>query len=193
MQSLLAEIRACQICRAQLPHGCRPIVQFSETSRILVIGQAPGRRVHESGVPWDDASGDTLRTWLGVEKGVFYDPAVFALMPMGFCFPGSGKMGDQPPRPECAPTWHARILGNMTDVRLTLLIGQYAQAYYLKENTARNLTETVRAWPHFLEKNVLSLPHPSPLNFRWLAKNRWFEAELLPDLRREVAAALFKN
>ncbi len=185
MQQLLADIRACQICSAHLPQGCRPIVQLSEKSRILLIGQAPGTRVHASGIPWDDASGDNLRAWLGVDKSQFYDPAIFALMPMGFCFPGSGKSGDLPPRPECAPTWHERILKKMPDVKLTLLIGQYAQHRYLGERMRENLTETVRNWRSFLPQ-YLPLPHPSPRNRIWLKKNEWFEQEVLPELRRRV-------
>jgi len=189
MENLLAEIRACQICRVYLPNGPRPIVQFSTQSRILLIGQAPGARVHASGIPWDDASGDTLRQWLGVDKSQFYNPDLFAIMPMGFCYPGSGKSGDLPPRPECAPTWHARILQQMPYIRLTLLIGQYAQNRYLGNRMQGNLTETVRLWPSFLP-TYLPLPHPSPRNRIWLKKNDWFEKEVLPELRGRVSFSL---
>lgn len=186
MKNLLAEIRSCQICKAHLPHGPRPIVQASEKSRVLIIGQAPGARVHASGIPWDDASGNTLRLWLGVEKNQFYNPDLFALMPMGFCYPGTGKSGDLPPRPECAPTWHDRVLEKIPHIRLILLIGQYAQNRYLGERMRDNLTETVRAWQSFLPQH-LPLPHPSPRNRLWLKKNDWFEREVVPELRKQVA------
>jgi uracil-DNA glycosylase len=189
MENLLAEIRACQICRDHLPLGTRPIVQFSTKSRILLIGQAPGARVHASGIPWDDTSGDTLRQWLGVDKSHFYNPDLFALMPMGFCYPGSGKSGDLPPRPECAPTWHERILAQMPDIQLTLLIGQYAQNRYLGNRMQGNLTETVRLWHNFLP-SYLPLPHPSPRNRIWLKKNDWFEQEVTPELQIRVKIAL---
>lgn len=185
MQRLLTDVRSCQVCLNHLPHGCRPIVQCSEKSRILIIGQAPGARVHASGIPWDDVSGENLRNWLGVSKAQFYDPAFFALMPMGFCYPGSGKSGDLPPRPECAPLWHERILEKMPDIRLTLLIGQYAQSRYLGSLTRANLTETVRCWQDFLPQ-YLPLPHPSPRNRIWLKKNEWFEQEVVPSLRQAV-------
>ncbi|MFN0213441.1 MAG: uracil-DNA glycosylase family protein [Saprospiraceae bacterium] len=185
MKELLAEIRACQICLGHLPHGTRPVVQLSAKSRILLIGQAPGARVHASGIPWDDVSGDTLRQWLGVDKSQFYNPDLFALMPMGFCFPGSGKSGDLPPRPECAPTWHDRILAQMPDIQLTLLIGQYAQNRYLGDRMQGNLTETVRLWYRFLP-TYLPLPHPSPRNRIWLKKNAWFEQEVIPDLQKRI-------
>lgn len=185
MKNLLAEIRACQICHTFLPQAPRPIVQFSEKSRVLLIGQAPGARVHASGIPWDDVSGDTLRLWLGLDKAQFYNPDFLALIPMGFCFPGTGKSGDLPPRPECAPAWHDRILAKMPDIKLTLLIGQYAQNRYLGKRMKGNLTETVRAWQGFLPA-YLPLPHPSPRNRIWLKKNDWFEAEVLSELRKVV-------
>jgi uracil-DNA glycosylase len=185
MEQLLAEIRSCQICRDHLPHGCRPVVQFSEKSRILIIGQAPGARVHASGIPWDDASGNNLRSWLGVDATQFYDPDIFALVPMGFCFPGTGKSGDLPPRPECAPTWHDRVLEKMPDIQLTLLIGQYAQHRYLGATKLANLTETVLAWRKFLP-NYLPLPHPSPRNRIWLKKNAWFEQEVVLELQARI-------
>ncbi len=187
MEDLLKEIRACQICRTQLPHAPRPVLQASANSRILIIGQAPGSAVHESGIPWQDASGNTLRNWLGVDKGQFYDPGLFALVPMGFCYPGKGKTGDLPPRHECAPAWHARLLTLMPSVQLTLLIGKYAQDAYLKGRTEKNLTETVRRWEAYLPDKRLPLPHPSPLNFRWMSRNNWFEMQLIPELRTIVS------
>ena len=150
-----------------------------------MIGQAPGRRVHASGIPWDDPSGDNLRYWMGVSKTQFYDTAIFAIMPMGFCFPGTGKSGDLPPRPECAPTWHERILEKLPDIQLTLLIGQYAQKRYLGSQIRENLTETVRVWESFLPK-FLPLPHPSPRNRLWLKRNDWFEKAVVPTLRNRV-------
>ncbi|MFN0015484.1 MAG: uracil-DNA glycosylase family protein [Saprospiraceae bacterium] len=187
MEKLLTEIRACTVCQTHLPHGCRPVVRASPTSRILIVGQAPGRKVHASGTPWDDASGDTLRAWLGVDKAVFYDHRRIALMPMGFCYPGTGASGDLPPRPECAPLWHEKLLAQMPGIRLTLLIGQYAQQRYLKNIAGKNLTETVRVWRSFLPA-YLPLPHPSPRNRLWLAKNPWFEEEVVPALREIVGA-----
>jgi uracil-DNA glycosylase len=186
MEALLHEIRACQICRGLLPHPPNPVLQAARTSRILIIGQAPGKKVNESGIPWDDLSGESLRKWMGVDQAQFYDPELFALMPMGFCYPGKGASGDLPPRPECAPAWHQKLLDWMPDIRLTLLIGQYAQKYYLKEKSNLNLTETVRNWEKHASENTFPLPHPSPLNFRWMAKNKWFESELLPVLKSRV-------
>ena len=158
-------------------------------SRILIIGQAPGQRVHDSGVPWQDRSGDNLRAWLGVEKETFYDSSLFALMPMGFCYPGKGKSGDLPPRPECAPHWHPQLLALMKSVRLTLLIGQYSQVYYLSERVKENLTATVQHFRDFLPQ-FLPLPHPSPRNGIWLRRNPWFEQELLPVLKTIVSREL---
>ena len=189
MKKLLREISQCAVCTAYLPHGPRPVLAASVQSRILIIGQAPGRRVHESGVPWQDKSGDNLRAWLGVDAETFYRPANFALMPMGFCYPGSGKTGDLPPRSECAPLWHERLLAGMKDVKLILLIGQYSQAYYLGDRLRENLTETVRRFRDFLPE-YLPLPHPSPRNRIWLKRNPWFEMELLPQLKFQIARAL---
>lgn len=181
---LLREIRGCRVCADALPHEPRPVLSFGPNARLVIIGQAPGSRVHASGVPWDDASGDTLRQWMGVERETFYDPDVVAIVPMGFCYPGSGRSGDLPPRPECAPTWHPRILEQL-DVGLTLLLGQYAHARYLGDRRARNLTETVRQWRTY-GTDVLPLPHPSPRNNRWHAKNPWFSREVVPVLRRRL-------
>lgn len=161
----------------------------SERSRIVIIGQVPGRKVHESGVAWQDQSGDTLRAWLGVDDDTFYDTAKFALVPMGFCYPGSGKTGDLPPRPECAPLWHERLLAGMKDVKLILLIGQYSQTRYLGEKVGETLTETVRGFRDHLPR-YLPLPHPSPRNRIWLRRNPWFEKVVLPDLRKRVARIL---
>ena len=189
-ESLLAEVRACRLCEAHLPLGPRPVVQASLQSRLLIVSQAPGRKVHETGIPFNDPSGDRLRNWLGVDKATFYDAAKIAIVPIGFCFPGTGKGGDLPPRPECAPTWHPRLLPRLKHVRLTLAIGQYAQAGLLGERRGRTLTDTVLAWREHLARGVLPLPHPSPRNRLWLTRNPWFETELLPVLRERVAAAL---
>ena len=185
MEELLREIRACRVCEEHLPEGPRPVVAAHPQSKIAVIGQAPGRRVHASGIPWDDPSGDNLRRWLGVDKEAFYDPRLFAIVPMGFCYPGTGKSGDLPPRPECAPLWHDRIMNMCTELDLVLVIGQYAQKHYLGAERKKNLTETVRNWHEYLPKN-LPLPHPSPRNNIWQKKNPWFPDEVLPLLREKV-------
>ena len=182
------EIRACTICADHLPLGPRPVVQFSTQSRILIIGQAPGTKVHASGVPWDDDSGDRLREWLGLDKAAFYDPDVLALMPMGFCYPGKAKGGDQPPRPECAPQWHDRILAQLPKDRLTLLVGAYAQAAYLPDTRKLSMTQRVQRGGDFAP--FMPLPHPAWRVRMWAAKNPWFEAETLPRLRAQVAKAL---
>ena len=190
LDKLLAEIRACRICEAHLPLGPRPVVQASAASRLLIVSQAPGRKVHETGIPFNDVSGDRLRDWLGIDKATFYDASRIAIVPMGFCFPGTGKGGDLPPRPECAPAWHPRLLPLLTRVRLTLAIGQYAQAGLLGVPRGTRLTDTVQAWREHLARGCLPLPHPSPRNRLWLVRNPWFEAELLPVLRQRVAAVL---
>lgn len=187
---LMARVRACRICEKYLPLGPRPVLQTSLQSRLLIVSQAPGRKVHETGIPFNDVSGDRLREWLGVDKATFYDAEKIAIVPMGFCFPGTGKGGDLPPRPECAPTWHPLLLPRLKQVRLTLAIGQYAQAGLLGGRRGRTLTDTVLAWREHLAHGVLPLPHPSPRNRLWLTRNPWFEAELLPELRRLVAEAL---
>ncbi len=161
------------------------MIQAHPSARLLIIGQAPGARVHESGIPWNDASGKQLRAWLGIEEATFYDANKVALMPMGFCYPGKGKTGDLPPRPECAPLWHKKLLQHLPNVRLTLLIGQYAQRHYLGEASSENLTETVRSFRNHLP-SYLPLPHPSPRNRFWLLKNPWFEKDLLPVLKDSV-------
>lgn len=190
LDRLLAEIRACRICEAHLPLGPRPVVQASATSRLLIVSQAPGRKVHETGIPFNDPSGDRLRDWLGIDRDTFYDAGKIAIAPMGFCFPGTGKGGDLPPRPECAPAWHPRLFPLLAEVRLTLAIGQYALAGLLGDRRGRTLTDTVLAWRGHLARGVLPLPHPSPRNRLWLTRNPWFETELLPELRQLVAAAL---
>lgn len=188
--ALLSRIRACRICEAHLPLGPRPVLQASPTARLLIVSQAPGRRVHETGIPFNDPSGDRLRDWLGIDRDTFYDAKRIAIVPMGFCFPGTGKSGDLPPRPECAPAWHPLLLPRLGKLRLTLAIGQYAQAGLLGKARGRSLTETVMAWREHLERGVLPLPHPSPRNRVWVMRNPWFEAEVLPELRRRVAGAL---
>lgn len=188
LTALLARVRACRAC-ADLPCGPRPVVRASETARVAVVGQAPGRKVHASGVPWDDASGARLRAWLGVSPEEFYDESRVAIVPMGFCYPGKAPSGDNPPRPECAPLWHAPILERLKkDIRL-VLVGRHAAGYYLGETRAANLTQTVRAWKS-LPPRFLVLPHPSPRNNVWLKRNPWFEADVLPELRLSFRAAL---
>lgn len=186
--SLLAEVIRCRICEESLPLGPRPVLQADPRARILIAGQAPGSRVHETGVPFDDPSGDRLRDWLGVTRETFYDPAKIAILPMGFCYPGTGKSGDLPPRRECAAAWRERLLGELTELRLTLVIGQYAHRWHLSE-PRKNLTETVRAWRDY-GPSVVPLPHPSPRNNIWMKKNPWFADELLPGLRRRVGDAM---
>lgn len=186
--SLLAEVSACTLCAANLPYGARPVLQIHPQARILIAGQAPGRKAHESAVPFDDASGDRLRDWLGVSREVFYNPKHIAILPMGFCFPGTGKSGDLPPRPECAPAWRDQLIDHLQQLELTLVVGRYAQAYHMSEK-GLSLTETVRAWRDYWPK-LVPLPHPSPRNNLWLSRNPWFENELLPVLRRRVAATL---
>jgi uracil-DNA glycosylase len=187
--TLHVEIAACVRCAAYLAAGPRPIVQFSTTARILIIGQAPGARVHASGVPWDDPSGDRLREWTGLSKSEFYDPAKVALMPMGFCYPGKGKSGDLPPRRECAPLWHDRILALLPADRLTLLVGSYAQAYYLPPDRALSLTEAVRAFSTF-GPALFPLPHPSWRSVGWAQRNPWFDSEVQPALVEAVRSRL---
>ncbi|RQH02773.1 DUF488 family protein [Paraburkholderia dinghuensis] len=186
---LLAEIRACRVCADALPLGPRPVVQAGSHARLLIVGQAPGAKVHASGVPWDDVSGERLRAWLGIDRETFYDASKVALVPMGFCYPGRGASGDNPPRPECAPRWHARLLAQLPDVRLTLLVGQYAQRHFLGERRRGSLTETVKAWRDYAP-DYLPLPHPSPRNLPWLMRHAWFEHDVLPALRERVAVAL---
>lgn len=194
LEDISRQARACRICEEELPHGVRPVFQVSRKAAVLIAGQAPGRRVHASGIPFDDPSGDRLRQWLGVDREQFYDPDCFAIVPMGFCYPGTGKSGDLPPRKECAAAWRAEMLAAMPQLRLNLLIGQYAQEWHLGKSK-QNLTERVRDWrryynvPEDAVRN-LPLPHPSPRNNIWLKRNPWFEAELIPELQQLVAELL---
>ena len=188
LDALLREIRACTLCEAQLPLGPRPVLRASDTARVLIVGQAPGTKVHASGIPWDDASGQRLRGWLDMTPEQFYDEARIAIVPMGFCYPGRQGSGDAPPRPECRATWHPRLLPQLKQVRLTLLFGQYAQAYCLGELRKATLTDTVRAWRDY-GPALLPMPHPSPRNVGWFKANPWFEAEVVPALRERVGAA----
>jgi uracil-DNA glycosylase len=187
--TLHAEIARCTLCAPHLTAGPRPIVQFSATARLLIIGQAPGTRVHESGIPWNDASGERLREWTGLEPDIFYDPAQVALMPMGFCYPGTGTSGDLPPRPECAPLWHDRVLALLPQDRLTLLVGRYAQDHYLDHAKRQSLTENVRDF-RVHGPRLIPLPHPSWRSTGWMKRNPWFEEEVLPYLQAAVKAAL---
>lgn len=185
---LLDDIAACTACAAHLPLGPRPVVRASDPrATILIVGQAPGTKVHASGVPWDDASGKRLREWLGVPPAQFYDESMFAIMPMGFCYPGRGKGGDNPPRPECAPLWHDRVRATLPNIKLTLLIGTYAQAHYLGNRRKATLGETVRSWRDYIDMGYLPLVHPSPRNQIWLKRNPWFEVEIVPYLRIHIA------
>ncbi len=189
LDTLLTEIRGCRACEAHLPLGPRPVVRASATARLLIVGQAPGTRVHASGIPWDDPSGTRLRAWLDLEPEVFYDESRVAIVPMGYCYPGRGRSGDLPPRRECADLWLDRILAGMPEVRLTLLIGQYSQRHFLADGWRGTLSATVEAWKDYLP-DYLPLPHPSPRNQSWWMRRPWFEAELLPELRAAVAVAM---
>ena len=189
LAGLLEQVRACRVCEAALGFAPRPVVQAGERARVLIIGQAPGSKVHASGTPWDDDSGDRLRGWLGLAREAFYDPGQVALMPMGFCYPGKGNSGDLPPRPECAPLWHAALRARMPDVRLTLLVGQYAQAAYLPRTLRPSMTEAVRRWRE-APAGLFPLPHPAWRSRLWMAKHPWFADEVLPALRDRVRAAL---
>ncbi|MCE7597218.1 uracil-DNA glycosylase family protein [Vibrio fluvialis] len=182
LSDLLREIRHCRACEPALPLGANPVIQAHEDARILIIGQAPGIRVHESSIPWNDPSGDRLRQWLNVDKKTFYDPKQIAIMPMGLCYPGKGRSGDLPPRKECAPLWHQKVLAQLPNIEMTLLIGQYAQTYYLPDKPA-TLTETVRQW-HRWAPRYIPLPHPSPRNTLWLKKNPWFEEDVVTYIRQ---------
>lgn len=185
---LAQQVRDCSHCH-DLPLGPRPVLQLHPQARILVAGQAPGRKAHERGVPFDDPSGDRLRDWMGLEREDFYDARKLAILPMGFCYPGTGKGGDLPPRPECAPLWRTRLLAALPNIQLTLVIGAYAHAWHLGDRRERTLTETVKNWRAFWP-NVMPLPHPSPRNQRWFSGNPFFEAELVPALRERVAEIL---
>lgn len=189
LDTLLTEIRACRICEAHLPLGPHPVLRASATSRLLIVGQAPGTKVHASGIPWDDASGKRLREWLGMDAEAFYDVSKIAIVPMGFCYPGKSGSGDAPPRQECRATWHPRLLPRLKNVRLTLLIGQYSQDYFLGKRRKSTLTGTVAAWREYIPDH-LPLPHPSPRNIGWFKANPWFERDVIPALRERVHAVL---
>lgn len=186
IETLLAEIRGCTLCAAKLPNPPRPVLRASATARLLIVGQAPGRRVHETGIPWNDPSGDRLREWLAMERDNFYDVSRIAIVPTAFCYPGSAARGDLPPPAECAPLWHLRLTEAMPAIRLTLLVGNHAQAYYLGNRRKKTLAETVRNWREYLP-GYFPLPHPSPRNRLWLKRNAWFEEEVVGELRRRVA------
>ena len=192
MNTLLNKIKRCELCREYLPLGPRPVVQLSSTSKIIIIGQAPGRRVHDTGIPWNDASGKKLREWLDVDEVTFYDPAIFSIMPMAFCYPGKGISGDLAPRPECAPLWHLEIFKYFKEKPLVILIGQYAQRYYLKKSFKGSLTETVKNYHDFLP-DYFPLPHPSPRNQNWVKINPWFKKETIPQLQKIVREIIYEK
>ncbi|HLV77231.1 MAG TPA: uracil-DNA glycosylase family protein [Marinobacter sp.] len=185
---LVARVRACTLCAEVLPEGPRPVIQLAPSSCILIVGQAPGRKVHETGLPFNDPSGDRLRQWMGIDRDTFYDEQRIALLPMGFCFPGTGKGGDLPPRPECAPAWRPALLSRLRQIELTLVIGSYAQAWHLPDHR-KSVTENVKAWRSYWPR-LLPTPHPSPRNNRWLARNAWFEDEVVPRLQARVQELL---
>ncbi len=188
--AVFAEARACALCAGHLPLGPRPVLRGAATARLLIVGQAPGTRVHETAIPWNDASGDRLREWLGMDRDAFYDESAVAIVPMGLCYPGRDRHGgDNPPRPECAPLWHPRVRAVLPDIALTLLVGSYAQAFHLGARGKRTMTETVRAWREYLPE-FLPAPHPSWRNTFWLRKNPWFETELIPAMRERVRGVL---
>lgn len=193
LETVVAEARACIVCKDKLAHLPRPVLQCGSGASILIAGQAPGRKVQETGVPFDDASGDRLRQWMGIDKSVFYDAQKIAILPMGFCYPGTGKSGDLPPRPECAPLWRRPILERLSNIKLTLVIGQYAIAWHMREVKKQPLTETVRGWRNHIGSGILPLPHPSPRNNIWMAKNAWFEDDILPTLKEKVSELLLAS
>jgi uracil-DNA glycosylase len=186
LKRMLRDVRACRICEEKLPLGPRPVVQLASTARLLIIGQAPGSKVHRSGIPWNDASGDRLRDWLGMDRLTFFDEAKVAILSMGFCYPGPGENGgDNPPRPECAPVWHQGLLKHLPDIRLTLLVGQYAQRYYLAARRKDSMTKTVQAFSQYAPQ-FLPLPHPSWRSAVWMRKHPWFEMAVIPEVRKAV-------
>ncbi len=189
MEQLINQVLSCTLCADYLPLGPNPVIQVSPTAKLVIIGQAPGIKVHNSGIPWNDLSGDRLRTWLNIDKEQFYDKEKIAIVPMGFCYPGKGKSGDLPPRKECAPMWHQKLLDQMPAVELILLIGKYAQDYYLPKNKKKNLTETVSNFEVYLPKYFV-LPHPSPRNIAWFKRNDWFENQIIPILQKMTSDIL---
>ena len=182
---LLKEIAQCRLCEDQLPLGPNPVVSLHKKSKILLVGQAPGLAVHRSGIPWDDASGKRLRTWLGVDEASFYDPVNFGIVPMAFCYPGKAKSGDLPPSKQCAPQWHEALRSHLDELQMILLIGTYAQKYYLGKQKKKNLTTTVMHFEEYLPR-FFPIVHPSPLNYRWISRNSWFEKDVVPELQRQV-------
>jgi uracil-DNA glycosylase len=186
LPALLAAVRACRVCEAELPLGPRPVLQAGKSARILVVGQAPGVRVHNTGIPWSDASGERLRAWMGVEESVFYDQSRIAIIPMGYCYPGRGNGGDLPPRSECATLWLGQLLERLPRIELTLLIGQHAQRHFLGSRRGPSMAATIKAWRDYAPQ-YLPLPHPSPRNQPWFARHPWFERRLIPVLRGRVA------
>ena len=190
LDRLLSEVRTCKICEPHLPSGARPVIQLHPEAKILVAGQAPGRRVHASGIPFDDPSGDRLRDWMGISKEIFYNPQKIAILPMGFCFPGTGKSGDLPPRPECAETWRQKLLGRLPNIESTLVIGKYAQDYHFHcSQPIKSVTQLVGDWQQYWPTQI-PLPHPSPRNNLWLRKNPWFETELVPLIQARIKEIL---
>jgi uracil-DNA glycosylase len=188
LEALLREVRACQVCSAALPFAPKPILRASASARLLIVGQAPGTRVHATGIPWNDPSGERLRQWLAMDREQFYDERCVAIIPMGFCYPGKGPSGDLPPRPECARQWRERLLACLPDIELTLLVGRYAQQYHVPE-AGKSVTQTVQQWRQLLPQ-YFPTPHPSPRNLAWLKRNPWFEAQAVPALRRRVRTLL---
>ncbi len=189
LQTLLEAVRACRACEAHLPLGPRPVLRAAATARILIVGQAPGLRVHNTGIPWDDPSGERLRAWMGIAREAFYDESRIAIIPMGYCYPGRGNGGDLPPRPECARLWLDRLLAELPLIELTLLIGQHAQRHFLGGRRKASLAETVDSWREY-SPAYIPLPHPSPRNTPWLQRNPGFERKLLPELRKRVDGIL---
>src|SRR5258706_51666 len=188
-ERLLSEVRACMLCAAHLPNPPKPVLRASPSASLMIVGQAPGRRVHESGIPWNDPSGDLLREWLRLDRDAFYDERRIAIIPVGLCYPGTGESGDLPPRPECAPQWHPRLRAQLPGIRLTLLVGSYAQTYSLGAKRKKTLADTVRARGEY-PPEFFPLPHPSPRNRLWMKNNAWFERDAVPQLRRRVKACL---
>ena len=191
LNQLVSDITACQICATVLPHQPRPVLQVDRSARILIVGQSPGRKVHETGIPFNDASGQRLREWLGVTETQFYNPKLFAIIPMGFCFPGTGKQGDLPPRPECTIHWRAQLLRLLPNIQLTIVIGQYAQAYHFNDKKM-SVTERVQSWQQYWPSRI-PLPHPSPRNRIWLKRNPWYEQKLIPELRSQIKKCIYSG
>lgn len=188
LKGLVTQVRACTVCEPHLPNGVRPVLQVNSNAKILIAGQAPGRRVHASGIPFDDPSGDRLRDWMGVSSEQFYNPELFAIVPMGFCYPGTGKSGDLPPRPECATTWRARLLHHLPGIETSLVIGKYAHNYHFGKSNL-TVSRLVENWQQHWPRR-LPLPHPSPRNNIWLKKNPWFETMVVPVIRARITHLL---